>query len=112
MLWLLVALGGCLVPSEDIQARLDRDGDGLPWPDDCDPDDPGVTRPSWYADVDRDGHGDPIGGVVGCEPPPGFVAVADDCDDAEPLSYPGGAELCDGIDNDCDGATTDTNQAS
>ena len=28
---------------------------------------------------------------------------ADDCDDADPAAYPGRAEDCDGIDNDCDG---------
>jgi hypothetical protein len=27
-----------------------------------------------------------------------------DCDDAEPLAFPGGAESCDLVDNDCDGA--------
>jgi hypothetical protein len=30
-------------------------------------------------------------------------SVCDDCDDADPLNYPGQGELCDGADNDCDG---------
>ncbi|MBU0607830.1 MAG: putative metal-binding motif-containing protein, partial [Armatimonadetes bacterium] len=33
----------------------------------------------------------------------GFNEVVD-CDDTDPQTYPGAAELCDGVDNDCDGA--------
>jgi hypothetical protein len=36
----------------------------------------------------------------------GFFA-SDECDDNNPLSFPGGTEVCDGEDNDCDGAVDD-----
>jgi hypothetical protein len=31
------------------------------------------------------------------------VAADLDCDDADPAVFPGGSEICDGLDNDCDG---------
>ena len=32
------------------------------------------------------------------------VPACQDCDDTEPMSFPGNAEQCDGLDNNCDGA--------
>jgi hypothetical protein len=37
----------------------------------------------------------------------GFADEAGDCDDAEGTVYPNAAELCDGLDNDCDGDAAD-----
>ncbi len=34
----------------------------------------------------------------------GFDTCADDCDDSAATIYPGATELCDGLDNDCDGS--------
>jgi hypothetical protein len=45
------------------------------------------------ADVDGDQHGDEL-----CAEAPG-----DDCDDTEAAAYTGADEICDGIDNDCNG---------
>ncbi len=59
--------------------------------------------PSWYADADGDGYGDPDAAVQACEAPEGCIADASDCDDAEAASYPGAPEICDGLRNDCDG---------
>lgn len=75
--------------------------DGLD--NDCDTEtDEGVLL-SFYADVDADGYGDPDSTAVeACEAPTGTVADATDCDDGSDLAHPGLAELCDGIDNNCD----------
>ena len=65
------------------------------------------TAPTWYADADADGYGDPALPLRGCEAPVGYVldaSDAGDCDDADPDVHPGASEVCDdAIDDDCDG---------
>jgi hypothetical protein len=41
--------------------------------------------------------------VTDCEAPDGYTDDASDCDDTDDDSYPGGTEVCDGADNDCNG---------
>ncbi|MBM4365878.1 MAG: hypothetical protein FJ102_06650 [Deltaproteobacteria bacterium] len=82
----------------------DRDEDGIGEDDDCDDEDASVGSPAtYYADYDHDGHGDAATGDAYCERPAGYVETGDDCDDAEAAVYPGNTEVCDGLDNDCDG---------
>ena len=59
---------------------------------------------TWYVDGDGDGYGDAGDSTVACAAPSGHVADATDCDDGDAATHPGAAELCDGVDNDCDGA--------
>jgi len=69
---------------------------------DCDREvDEGVTR-SFFADADNDGHGDPSAEVTACFAPSGYTTIGDDCDDARIDVNPDVAEVCDGVDNDCD----------
>ncbi len=58
---------------------------------------------TYYADGDLDTYGDPDSAVVACEPPEGMVLDATDCDDTSNKAYPGNTEVCDEIDNNCDG---------
>jgi hypothetical protein len=62
---------------------------------------------SWYEDVDEDGYGDSNTLIMSCDEPAGYVFVAGDCNDAEPLISPVAIEICNTIDDDCDG-TIDT----
>jgi hypothetical protein len=59
----------------------------------------------WYQDADGDGFGTVATTRVACSQPTGYVAVKDDCDDANVYVNPGHDEVCDLIDNDCDGDT-------
>ncbi|MFD2726702.1 CARDB domain-containing protein [Hyunsoonleella rubra] len=78
---------------------IDNDCDGLI--DDADPDATGLT--TWYADTDGDGFGDINNSTMSCSQPAGFVINNTDCDDADNTKFPTAPEICDGIDNDCDG---------
>ncbi len=58
---------------------------------------------TYYADADGDDYGDPAVSVMDCAAPAGYVEDNTDCDDSNGASFPGNAEICDGIDNNCDG---------
>ena len=63
-----------------------------------------VVQQTWYPDRDGDGHGSSLGvPIKSCEREEGYALVANDCDDSDPFVSPSQEELCDGIDNDCDG---------
>ena len=66
----------------------------------------------WYADTDADGYGDASSSSRGCSAPSGTVADDTDCDDADATVHPSATELCDGQDNDCDGALPASEQDS
>ncbi len=72
--------------------------------------DEGVTT-TFYADSDGDGFGDASDTVQACSAPTGYVADNTDCDDTEANNYPGNTEICDGIDNDCDGLVDDVDDS-
>ena len=65
--------------------------------------DDNVTLIAWYPDDDGDGFGDPVGEVLMCTPPAGYVEDASDCNDGEAVIYPGAIGSFQGFDNNCDG---------
>jgi hypothetical protein len=75
--------------------------------DDCDDEideDDAVDASTWYADADADGFGSATVSTTACEAPRGYGTDTSDCDDFNDTIHPGADELCDAVDNDCDGA--------
>ena len=81
----LFSLTACGDPDAELCGDgVDNDGDAL-----IDCDDPGdCSAEPTCTDVDGDRY-----------------SAAEDCDDSDPAVFPGATELCDGVDNDCDGTT-------
>jgi hypothetical protein len=62
-----------------------------------------------YRDADGDGYGEAGVPAPSCDGsiPAGFVADGGDCNDASASAHPGAIEVCDGLDNDCNGTADD-----
>jgi len=69
--------------------------------------DDGLPTNPYFADSDSDGFGDPEVMLSACSTPAGYVADDTDCDDTIAASNPGELEICDTLDNDCDGLIDD-----
>ena len=82
---------------------VDEDCDGRANDDDSD----ATGGGTYYADTDGDTYGDPNSPRSACTQPAGYVTEPVDCNDNDVLSYPGGVEICDGNDNDCNGQVDD-----
>ncbi|MEC7984751.1 MAG: MopE-related protein [Myxococcota bacterium] len=121
----ILACSSDSVDLEDKTIPIDTDGDGFSVEEDCNDNDastfPGATeicdgidnncdseidentRSTFYADSDGDGFGNEAITISACDASDGFVANGNDCDDGMENVYPGSTEICDGIDNNCDG---------
>lgn len=63
----------------------------------------GCVPVEWFFDIDLDGYGGPMS-TEKCESPgPNYYPESLDCDDANPKINPDADEVCDTVDNDCDG---------
>lgn len=87
------ATEGCDGVDEDCDGEVDDVGPGI--------------APTWYADLDQDGYGDPFVPVEACTPTAMQVADATDCDDADGSIHPGATERCDFVDDNCEEGVND-----
>ena len=98
---------------DDSDADVNPDGTELcdGQDNDCDGDtdeDSAADASTWYIDYDSDGYGSSSYSLRGCEAPSGYVSTTTDCDDTDSSVNPVASEVCDGVDNDCDGVTDPT----
>lgn len=68
--------------------------------------DEGVTQ-IYYADLDGDSFGDLNNFLETCTQPIGYTADTTDCDDENALINPLGTEICNQLDDDCNGSIDD-----
>ncbi len=65
---------------------------------------------TYFVDGDGDGFGNPSTGLCLCQKTPlNTTSIGGDCNDDATTAHPGAAEICDGMDNNCDGVTDEAN---
>ncbi|APR77441.1 Type IV fimbrial biogenesis protein PilY1 [Minicystis rosea] len=70
--------------------------------------DEGVKN-TYYADADGDGFGNPAVTAQACTQPAGFVTNSTDCNDTNNAIRPGAPEVCNNVDDNCNGSVDEGN---
>ncbi|WP_225414668.1 RCC1 domain-containing protein [Stigmatella hybrida] len=66
--------------------------------------DDGASGGTWYRDADNDGYGNPAASTQACAKPSGYVSNSGDCNDALASVKPGATEVCNTVDDNCNGS--------
>jgi hypothetical protein len=69
--------------------------------------DEGLPQRTFYKDQDQDGFGDPAQPLQACAVPEAASENNADCEPTAPTAHPGGIEICNGFDDDCNGTKDD-----
>ena len=70
---------------------------------DCDSSVDEGVKLTFYIDSDNDGFGSELSDTLACMLPSGYVNNSYDCNDSDPGIYPGANEICNEMDDNCDG---------
>ena len=100
--------GGTNPGAVEVCGGADEDCDGL-----VDDDDDSLDTSTWgtfYTDGDGDGYG--FAEVGACALPAGASATGGDCADSDGAVHPGAAEICNGLNDDCDASTSEEGTAT
>ena len=111
-------------PTKNVDST-DLDGDGYTGAEDCDDQNPLINAGAQeicdgldndcddvidngvlltlFIDGDQDGFGDPNNSIESCTFENGYVDNSEDCDDSNISIHPNATEVCDELDNNCDG---------
>jgi uncharacterized repeat protein (TIGR03803 family) len=71
--------------------------------DNCDGQIDEGVKTTFYADTDGDGYGNNSITTQACSAPTGYVSDNTDCDDTKASAHLNATEVCNGVDDDCDG---------
>jgi len=100
--WLLAVLASAVASGAAEVSIFEDDfetGECAEWSD--------TSSPAGAPDVDEDLFGDDSLPTAICQLPGGYVFDVTDCDDGDPDIHPDAAEVCNGVDDDCDAGTLD-----